>query len=183
VEVGCHVGSTTIFLNQHMNFSGIEKPYIALDTFAGFQRSDIRYEVGRRGKSGKALSGAFVLNSKRDFDKAMQINGIERVRSIDADAKTFDFAGLGKISFALVDLDLYLPTKTVLDRIYGQLAEGGTLVVDDCAPHGLWDGAYQAYMDFVSKEGLKPEIVLNKLGIIKQATDPLPSTRPASRLI
>ena len=35
-EVGCSVGSATIFLNKYMDYQNIQKDYHALDTFSGF---------------------------------------------------------------------------------------------------------------------------------------------------
>lgn len=91
VEVGSAEGWTTVFLNMHLDASKIEKPYYCIDTFSGFCAEDIRYEREVRGKGPEFPSGAFRINSKAWFDKAMQVNGITRVRSIQADVKHFDF--------------------------------------------------------------------------------------------
>ena len=37
-------GRTTVYLNQHMNNEAIEKPYVCIDTFAGFTSRDVAYE-------------------------------------------------------------------------------------------------------------------------------------------
>src|SRR5712691_8092238 len=51
LEIGCASGATTVFLNMHMDSAGIEKPYVCIDTFAGFTSADIDYEVRVRGKN------------------------------------------------------------------------------------------------------------------------------------
>lgn len=168
LEVGCSYGDTTVWLNKHMDYCGIEKPYIAIDTFSGFTESDLNYEVEERGKQRDALKVVFALNNKRWFDKRIHYNGIRRVQSIKADASVFDFSLLHDISFALIDLDLYLPTRRVLERVYDQVADGGIIVVDDCQLDTLWDGSFQAYREFVSSRKLKSKVLLKKLGIIEK---------------
>ena len=40
------------------------------------------------------------------------------------------------------------------------------MVVDDCEPHPMWDGALVAYKEFIKDQGLPHEILHQKLGII-----------------
>ncbi len=172
VEVGCSLGQTTIYLNTHMHFNGIEKPYICIDTFSGFTREDISYEVDKRQKNKKELDAAFTINSKKWFDETIRSHeqyGTKRVTSYEADVNKFDFKNtIPSISFALVDVDLYLPVKSGLEKIYPLMSKGGIIVVDDCnREHKLWDGAYKAYMEFIKTHHLPEKIILGKLGIIE----------------
>src|ERR1700676_2135840 len=109
VEVGCARGQTTLYLNLHLASLGVQKPYICIDTFRGFTQSDIQYEVNVRKKVPTFSWGGFSYNDKRWFDRAMELNGIGRVQSIQADVNEFDFPGIENISFCLLDVDLYLP--------------------------------------------------------------------------
>lgn len=168
VEVGCFLGHTTIFLNKHMDFSEMEKPYYALDTFDGFLEEDIDHEVKTRGKRKADIAASFKGNSKYFFDKHMVLNSITRVSSIQADASTFDFAQIGPVSFGLIDVDLYHPVSASLKRIHGQLEPGGIIVVDDCKANNSFDGALQAYNEFVAGHGLAPRITHEKLGVIQK---------------
>jgi O-methyltransferase len=168
VEVGCFLGHTTIFLNKHMDFSEIEKPYYALDTFDGFLGEDIDHEVKTRGKRKADIAASFKGNSKYFFDKHMVLNSITRVLSIQTDASTFEFSRTGRISFALIDVDLYHPVKVALQRIYGQLEPGGIVVVDDCQSNNPFDGALQAYNEFVAEHALVPRVAHQKLGVIQK---------------
>src|SRR4029077_9038146 len=98
-------GAAPRFMKKTMDFAGIDKPYICVDTFSGFTTTDIEYEARARNKVNKEfLSASFARNSKRWFDKGMEINGLRRVRSIQADVNEFDFAGLEEISLCLVDV-------------------------------------------------------------------------------
>ncbi|SRR6266851_124464 len=166
VEVGCYLGQTTVFLNKHMDSSGIEKPYYAIDTFGGFVEEDVEYEVAVRGKVKSDVTKEFFSNSKYFFDKNMVLNSIRRVKSIRADVCAFDFAAIGKVSLALVDVDLYTPVKKAVRHLYKQLEVGGMIVVDDCKANSRFDGALQAYTECVTEYGLVKRIEHQKLGVI-----------------
>lgn len=165
IEVGCARGSTTIFLNRHLQARGTEKPYYALDTFSGFTRRDVSHEVDARGKSVN-LQTHFAVNDQRWFDRSMQLAGCRNVHSIKCDASTFDYSSIGAIALALCDVDLYLPTKSALNSIYDQLLPGGLIVCDDCVSSGIYDGAMLAYRETVVEKGMAERIVHDKLGVI-----------------
>ncbi len=171
VEVGCAIGTTTVFLNKYMDAEKIEKDFFCIDTFAGFLQRDIEYEARERGKNPKFYNTSiFQLNKKEWFDETMKLNNIRRVQSIQADAGEFDFSKLGPISMCLLDVDLYVPTKNAVVRLFETLDPNGILVVDDCDPNCQeWDGAYQAYSEFMGQLNRPVNIVLNKLGIITKA--------------
>jgi len=124
IEVGCWTGETTIWLNRHLKDLHIERTYYALDTFEGFTGGDLSHEVTNRGKKLAELT-AFTANRKSWFDKTMRLNGIQNVISIQADASKFDYSKLSPFSFALVDLDLYLPMRSALKEVFAALAPAG----------------------------------------------------------
>jgi predicted O-methyltransferase YrrM len=165
VEVGCARGSTTIFLNRHLQARGIQKQYYALDTFTGFTRRDVSHEVEARGKS-TSLDTHFTVNDQRWFDRSMQLAGCRNVHSIKCDAVAFDYSSLGPIALALCDVDLYLPTKSALKGTYDHLLPGGLIVCDDCVSSGPYDGALLAYREIVAESGSAERIVHEKLGVI-----------------
>jgi len=166
LEIGCESGNTTVFLNKHMDFLGIEKNYLCIDTFSGFTKNDINYEVMNRGKEEDKLDG-FRVNHKKWFDETIKSNGINRVKSFQADVSEFDFKETKLISFCLIDVDLYIPIKAALDKVYPLMAKGGIIVVDDCKQNNLFDGAYKAYIEFIETHQLPKKIILDKLGIIE----------------
>lgn len=170
LEVGCFRGQTTMFLAKHLDDIGSAKTYYAIDTFGGFTSDDVAHEVAARGKP-SLLSRHFSSNDKRWLDRALSEASITRVRTIQADAGRFDYKSLGPISFALLDVDLYLPSKAALAQIYEQLGVGGVIIVDDCK-QGIYDGALQAYEEFVSSAPGKPKAEINgKLGVIEKPSN------------
>lgn len=166
-EVGCFAGVTTVFLNKHMSAEGMEKPYYAFDTFGGFVEADVAFESDRRGKQRSQLQG-FTDNRKEWFDATMALNGVTRTRSVQADVNTFDFGSLDAPSFCLLDVDLYRPVRSVLEALYDRLPSGAIVVVDDCKDAVAFDGALQAYREFIGLHGLPERIVHGKLGVIEK---------------
>jgi hypothetical protein len=150
---------------------GTLRPYIAIDTFSGFVDAHVAHEVAARGKTtqGKFYKSIFSDNSQLWFDTTMRHEGITNVRSVAADITRFDFDTAGPIAFCLLDVDLYLPIKDTLPKIFAQLSSGGIIVVDDCQPNSVWDGALQAYQEFCAEQGMSIEIHQKKLGVIRKA--------------
>lgn len=165
IEIGCWRGETTVWLKKHMETTGVEKHYYALDTFKGFTKNDLDYEIANRGKKLREIA-AFESNRKSWFDKTMRINGFHNVTSIKEDATKFDYSTLAPIAFALVDLDLYLPMKKTLEAVFPFLSRGGVLVADDCERGIVYDGALQAFTEFASDHDVPVRIDLNRLGVI-----------------
>jgi len=169
VEIGCHNGATTVLFNRLMDDLGMHKDYYAIDTFSGFTREDVDFEVKHRGKRGDLFAGAFEVNSKRWFDGTMEQNHITRVQSIQADINHFDMSTHAPYSFVLLDVDLYKPTKKVLAELYAAMSPGGIIIVDDCDEADMrWDGADQAYKEFAAEIGQPIRIVQQCLGVLNK---------------
>jgi O-methyltransferase len=168
-EIGCEYGHTTVFLNNYVNdLVGKDRTYFAIDTFSGFTESDVSFEVENRFK-GQLHYDDFRENHKEWFERAMEINGAARVKVIEADINDFNLRSLGPLSFVLLDVDLYRPTKKALPELYDMLCPGGILIVDDCNPTQIkWDGAYQAYIEFIESINATPRIVHHKLGLVRK---------------
>jgi O-methyltransferase len=167
LEVGCAYGSTTVFLKKLMEEEGIKKDYVALDTFAGFVPEQVKFEVTNRQKR-PTIARTFASNKREWFLTALGVDSVSGVRAIEGDAAKFDYASLGQIAFCLLDVDLYIPIRDALPKIYRQLAPGGVIVVDDCAAGGDWDGALQAYQEYCAAQQIPVDIRCGKLGIVRK---------------
>jgi O-methyltransferase len=168
VEAGCARGETTAFLKKWMDARGIEKKYVALDTFSGFVAGHYEHEIKSRGKP-STISAPFSINNIEWFNYSMKLADVTNVTSIQADVAEFDFDSLFPISFCLLDVDLYLPIKICLPNIYRNMSPGGIIVVDDCHPDNIYDGALQAYQEFMESLGVPRRIECGKLGFIRKA--------------
>ena len=168
VEAGCFAGATTIFLREHLRDIG-QRRYIAVDTFGGFVPSDVDYEMNQRGKAAQrsTLVGGFSQNRREWVERSMALAGHGDVEVVQADVATLDYAAYAPIAFALIDVDLYLPVQKALSLIAPHMAEGGRIIVDDCSPRQVFDGALQAYDEWCLQQGIPREIVHQKLGVLR----------------
>lgn len=171
VEVGCFVGATTVLLNQHLRAENDVRRYLCIDTFSGFAGDDVAFEEQTRGKHLDQIQREclFGMNDQRWFDYTMRLNGFANVTTIKGDIKTVTLAEQTKgIAFALLDVDLYQPTRAALAQVWPLLAPGGVIVIDDCHADHAFDGARQAWHEFITANGLTAEIVEHKLAILRK---------------
>lgn len=163
VEIGVGGGSTSVLINYYLKQNAIKSQYVAIDTFFGFSEEDIQFEQNERGKASDHQF--YQSNSRTWFQKTLRAHGFMNAQIIEDDCKQVDYSKIGPIAFCLFDVDLYLPTKVALPRIYEQMVPGGIILVDDCDPsHPLYDGAHQAYLEFCSEMSMTPEIVRARSG-------------------
>ena len=165
VEIGVARGLTTLFMSQHILNEGLQDnlSIYAIDTFNSFTNSDLEYEVQERGKSLDELE-AFNYN---DFDVwKSNFKQYNFVKPIQEDCSEVDYQEISPIKISFLDVDLYLPTKKALKKIYQATIEGGVIFVDDVRENNNYDGAYQAYMEFCNEMDISPKIIGNKCGVI-----------------
>jgi O-methyltransferase len=165
VEAGCANGATTALLRKWMACRGIKKDYYAIDTFCGFLPDHVEYEIKSRSKP-QSIRYPFSSNKKAWFDHSMKLSRVDGVTSIEADVASFDFSSVAPIAFCLLDVDLYVPVAAALPKLYDHCSPGAVIVCDDCQPNSLYDGALQAYEEFVQARHLPDDIRCGKLGII-----------------
>ena len=56
---------------------------------------------------------------------------------------------------------------TALNNLKDNMTEGGVLMVDDVSEGNSWDGANQAFHEFVKKHSLKFKLIGKKCGVIE----------------
>lgn len=179
LEVGCAHGLTTTFLYEYLRESGVRKDYVCVDTFAGFTPEDLAVEFDQRGNRNKWIEGLFKDNNPQWFKEALAKRNIKDIVVRQDDITSMDDGQLPeRISFCLLDVDLYQPVRVGLEKIYDRLSPGGIIVVDDCwvrsSDHYIehvaeaYDGALQAYREFVKARGFEEELVETKFGVIRK---------------
>jgi predicted O-methyltransferase YrrM len=167
LEIGVGGGSTSVIINIFMRENSIERPFYAIDTFEGFTTEDVEFERAKRGKIDSYIG--YQTNKMDWYKKTIAAHGIRAAKIIQADAKRVDYSKLAPLAFCLLDVDLYKPVEAVLPQLYKWLAPGGVIIVDDCAlEESLYDGAGEAYRNFCAQIGIAPELVHDKLGVLRK---------------
>jgi predicted O-methyltransferase YrrM len=166
LEIGVSRGMTTRFLCEHLVATGRRRERLyAIDTFESFHARDVDFEVKHRGKSHDEIWGFGYI----DFDSwKRNFRRFEFLKAYKTDCATFDYSLVAPIKFVFLDVDLYLATKSALEKAYAHLAEGGVILVDDVMQPSRWDGAYQAYSEFCEQAGLPFKTIGNKMGILRK---------------
>lgn len=186
VEIGCAHGLTTTFIYEYMRDSGFPKDYLCVDTFEGFTAEDIAVETEQRGKTHRWYGRVFKDNHVDWFKESLRQRGITDVRVLKSDISSVSADKLpARVSFCFIDVDIYRPVKRALELIYPRLSPGGIIVVDDCwtKPNELaepFDGALQAYREFIETQGLTETLVETKFAVLSRpAATRLPRRRKA----
>ena len=169
VEIGCAWGNTTLFLSRQMDWLHSDKTYFAIDTFGtGFPPDEVEHEVRVRGKDRQFLTEAFHFPGMEQkwFQRAMDLAEARRVQAVTADISRYDFDPHLRISFCFIDVDLYIPVRDALAKVYPLMSPGGVIVLPDCLAGTPYDGALQAYEEFVRDHGLPVRIEADLFGVI-----------------
>lgn len=162
IEIGVAQGDTSVFLLEHLKTTSDERDLLLFDTFNGFTEDSINFEVERRGKP-RAEYGKFKYGNEAIFRRRLTNAGYSKFQTFSGDASKVNWSKFGPIGAVLLDIDLYAPTKIIMDNIYPYLCPGGGIVVDDCLANSPWDGSLQAYQEFIDGKNL-PFVRLGKKG-------------------
>lgn len=170
VEVGCFACATTIYLREHLADLGRRRRYVAIDTFDGFLAADVGHEIRVRAQVIERRSldyTGFSMNRRSWVERSLALSGHGDVELVQGDAGALDYGQFAPIAFALIDVDLYRPVSRALNSIAHFMTPGSRIVVDDCHPDNVFDGALQAYTEWCGENYRQPEIVHEKLGVIR----------------
>lgn len=159
--------------------SGFKKRYTCVDTFDGFTDDDLSHEFRDRKNEHRWIENLFEDNDVAWFRESLASRSITDVNIIMGDiAKVSNDQLPEKIAFCLIDVDLYQPVAAALRKIYPRLSEGGVIIVDDCWTKDrhlfvervgeAYDGAMQAYREFIAELGHPEELVETKLAVVRK---------------
>lgn len=166
-EIGVARGMTTAFICQHIISENLPHKIICLDTFEGFTKDDLRHEIENRNKTKSELLG-FSYNDYEIWQT--NFKKFNCVKAIKCDIAKYVLTPKANIDIVLADVDLYLPTKSILEKFYPNLSKNGVILVDDVKKDSCWDGAHQAYYEFCNSNNIEVEILGRKSGIIRSKT-------------
>ena len=154
VEIGVGRGDSSVFILEHLMTTRDPRDLVLVDTFDGFTPESIAHETGERRKTRSEISDYTYLD-RRVYEHGLARLGYSNYRIVEGDCAQVDWAGVtGPVGAVLLDVDLYLPTREVLETIWPLVVPGGGFVVDDCIEPNWADGALQAYSEFTDRHGL-----------------------------
>jgi hypothetical protein len=167
-EFGVYMGSG---LFSFANFSSILEPFnyqrkiVGFDTFDGFPDIDTA-DLKSRDPSEKLVPGGFrvgddlhdqLQRSIEQFDTNRPIGHVQKVELVKGDImetlpKFISDNPHTLISLLYLDLDLYKPTKLVLELLYDRIVPGGIIAFDELN-NQKWPGETTAYLEFFKGRG------------------------------
>lgn len=158
VELGVFKGYTTLFCAEYVRFQAWPRRWLLFDTFAGIP--DDQLDPGWAASNKAAYVGSFSFEEVRDrfapFPNIEVIQG--RVPEI-LDGHTPE-----AIAFMHVDLNNATAEVAALERLYGKLAPGGVIILDDFG----WASAqaqFQAEVAWFRGRGLFPLLLPTGQGL------------------
>ena len=170
IEIGVAQGDTSVFLLEHLQTIDDHRQLLLFDTFSGFTPESIDIEVTQRGKHISEYD-KFRYGNEALFINRLKWSGYQHFKTFKGDASKFDWSIVAPIGAVLLDIDLYSPTKAILENIFPHICIGGGIVVDDCLENTPWDGSLQAYTEFITAHNLPFERAGRKGAVIRKISD------------
>lgn len=163
IEVGCNICGTTALGCQMLKKLESSRKYYCIDTFGGFVID--QFDKDEKKGTPKMKRDAFASNSIELAQKVLSLHKAE-AKLIQADIVKFDASQLpDKISFCLLDVDLYEPIYAALEKIYPKMEKGGIILIDDCG--GKTWKAGEALKDYVENKKIVNWRIEFGMGIIE----------------
>lgn len=158
VETGCWRGGCGAFMAKVLKNKGATRPIFLFDSFEGFPTPGPEDEgaLKKAGKDAASFAG-YNTASYEDAQQVLKKLDVEAtlVRGWFKDTVPARKNEIGKIALLRLDGDLYESTKTCLEGLYDQVADGGIIVVDDFG----FSGCRKALYEFFAMRGISPEIM------------------------
>ncbi len=180
VELGCYVGTTSLFIRRLLNAYNSNKKFYVYDSFEGLP------EKGKEDKSKNPISKLF----KKGFVKVPKEFLIENFKRAKLESPIINKGWFNKIhnrklpkkiSFGFFDGDFYSSITYSFKKVYTRLTSGARIVIDDydwdatpgvkkACRNFLKDKPEKETMVSINGEGLfiKKPIIINKILELKQ---------------
>lgn len=157
-ECGVFRGDSARFINKYF----YDRKLYLFDTFEGFEKADIEYELDLGNLSYN--NGRFVSDiTFKDTDMEYLLSKMQYPDNIQIYKGYFPDTAKGimdKFCFVNLDMDLYLPMLEALRFFWDKMLKGGCILMHDYY-HSELPGVRKAITDFEKER----EIVINKITI------------------
>jgi O-methyltransferase len=148
LECGVFMGGCVMMMAEmckRHDHAGTRRVF-ALDTFNGFPRVDDLLDVDVR--TGEKMSNRPFNEFFDQSSGNMRSIGFDRLNIVRGDVlETIPALDLTKIAILRLDTDTYDTTRFELEQLYGRVAQGGVVIIDDYA---YTPGCRKAVEDFIA---------------------------------
>ena len=162
VELGCNVGTTSLFIRRLMDETKTNKKFFVYDSFEGLPEKTIQDQntTQRQFVQGQCKTSleTFKSNFAKYGLKEPKIN-VGWFKEID------DALYPEKISFAFFDGDFYTSIMDSFEKVYHKLSPGAALLIHDYGWEGL-PGVENACNEFLKDKPEKVQVLGQKLGVL-----------------
>ena len=148
VEIGCYMGSGSCVIASYLKEKKIDKKFLIYDTFEGFNYEEAKSSLDENWEGTHATDGQFEVEKrirKRVENSNIEIDIIKR-NVIEKNA----LREINKISFAIIDVDLYEAAYAALHHVHKKLNINGIIAVEDAGHTPMLLGAKLALEDFLN---------------------------------
>jgi hypothetical protein len=163
MEFGVQWGAGLVTL---LNLRGIHEPFNfsrtihGFDTFEGFPETSSLDGLARSGDNSTTRSYESVLEDLLAIHESFSpISHIKKFEVIKGDVHSTVPEWLERnqhsvISLAIFDLDLYAPTKDIMERVIGRMPKGAVIAFDELN-HPSWPGETVALQEVIGLNNLR----------------------------
>ncbi|PLS82043.1 hypothetical protein CYG49_00200 [Candidatus Saccharibacteria bacterium] len=163
VELGCYLGTTSLFISRYLKARSSTKQYHVYDSFAGLPEKDVSDQsvAGDQFKAGelKASKAAFITHFKKAGLPLPVIH-----KGWFSDLKESDLPPV--IALAFLDGDFYDSIADSLRLVWPKLSRGAVVLVDDYQNEAL-PGAARAVNEWLRNHSYISLQTTKSLVIIK----------------
>lgn len=144
VELGCYIGTTSLFIRRVLNEHHDNRPFHVYDSFAGLPPKSAQDSSA----AGVDFKAGELAVSKKQFLEQFHRAHLEAPTAHKAWFNDLTDADLpSPIAFAFLDGDFYESILTSLQLVWPRLTAGGVIAVDDYRRDSL-PGVERAIVDF-----------------------------------
>ena len=170
IEFGVWKGNTSLLIKKILDIYKIKKKLYLFDHFKGLKHFEKSDKFNKKfHKYGKYKGNKKFIKDLINFFKFKNISIVD-MNAMELSKKTFNKK---KFSLAIVDVDLYQPTKKILEAINPYMQKNSLIVFDE-GNDKSWPGENKALNEFLKinknnylKEYIKfarqPDVILKKI--------------------